>query len=141
MADHPAIARLRERFAGVELSTSEFRGDQTVVLPRNQMHEMLMLLRDDPACGFDQLMDLTCIDYLHFRGASDRYAVTYLLLSVKHNHRLRPVERGWLAGARGLRYVRGRFLRTSGSAAHPLCRAHQGTSVAEGLPSPRQEGT
>ncbi len=45
-------------------------------------------LRDDPALKFEQLCDLTCVDYLNFPSAADRYGVTYSLLSITHGHRL-----------------------------------------------------
>ncbi len=48
----------------------------------------MTFLRDDPRTRFEQLCDLTCVDYLTFPKAQDRYGVTYSLLSLTHNHRL-----------------------------------------------------
>ncbi len=45
-------------------------------------------LRDDARTRFEQLCDLTCVDYLNYPGADDRFGVTYALLSLSHNHRL-----------------------------------------------------
>ncbi len=50
--------------------------------------EVMQFLRDDEATKFEQLVDLTCVDYLHFPNATDRYGVTYGLLSHTHGHRL-----------------------------------------------------
>ena len=72
----------------LELAVSQFRGQFTVCLPQPRMHDVMRFLRDDPACKFEQVTDLTCVDYLHFRGARDRFGITYLLLSLAHNHRL-----------------------------------------------------
>lgn len=54
----------------------------------DRLIDVLKFLRDDPACKFEQLADLTCVDYLNFPAATDRYGVIYSLLSLTHNHRL-----------------------------------------------------
>jgi len=64
-------------------------GDQFFVrVEPADMIEALTFLRDDPATRFEQLVDLTCVDYLDFPDAADRYGVIYSLLSHTHNHRL-----------------------------------------------------
>ncbi|GAG50831.1 unnamed protein product, partial [marine sediment metagenome] len=50
--------------------------------------EVMTFLRDDPRTGFEKLADLTCIDYLNFPDAEDRFGVIYNLLSHAHGHRL-----------------------------------------------------
>lgn len=50
--------------------------------------EVMKFLRDDHRCKFEQLSDLTCVDYLKFPKARDRYGVTYALLSISLGHRL-----------------------------------------------------
>jgi NADH-quinone oxidoreductase subunit C len=50
--------------------------------------EVLRLLRNDERTSFEQLADLTCVDYLQFPDARDRYGVIYSLLSHTHGHRL-----------------------------------------------------
>jgi NADH-quinone oxidoreductase subunit C len=45
-------------------------------------------LRRDERCRFEQLCDLTCIDYMNFPNATDRYGVIYSLLSVTLGHRI-----------------------------------------------------
>lgn len=64
-------------------------GDQFYlrVMP-SDLVEVMTSLRDDPACRFEQLIDLTCVDYLNFPGAVDRFGVNYSLLSITHGHRL-----------------------------------------------------
>ncbi len=63
--------------------------DQICVrVPSDRLLEVMRFLRDDPATLFEQLCDLTCVDYLQFPGARDRYGVTYALLSITHGHRL-----------------------------------------------------
>jgi NADH-quinone oxidoreductase subunit C len=52
-----------------DLAVSEFRGQQRVVVPREAIYETLKLLKEQ--LGFDLLVDLTCVDYLDYRGASE----------------------------------------------------------------------
>ncbi len=63
--------------------------DQTwVAVPRERLVAVCTFLRDDARCRFDQLSDLTCVDYLKFPKARDRYGVIYGLLSIELGHRL-----------------------------------------------------
>jgi NADH-quinone oxidoreductase subunit C len=75
---------LKARFAGVVVS--EFRGDARAVVRRADLLDALAFLRD--RCGFDMLVDITCVDYLHYRNATDRFAVVYLLADTRANRRL-----------------------------------------------------
>jgi len=54
----------------------------------DRLLDVMQFLRSDVRCRFEQLCDLTCIDYLNFPGADDRYGVIYSLLSVSQGHRL-----------------------------------------------------
>ena len=84
MTDSRAADALTSRFDGV--LASEFRGQARVVIPRESLYPALELLRDELA--FDQLVDITCVDYLHYRGATDRFGLVYLLLSTTTNERI-----------------------------------------------------
>jgi NADH-quinone oxidoreductase subunit C len=64
----------------------------TVVLRADAYLESALILRDDPALGFEQLIDLCGIDYQDYLDGSysgPRFAVVTHLLSVQHNLRLR----------------------------------------------------
>lgn len=64
-------------------------GDQMYIrVEADRLIEVMTFLRDDATCKFEQLVDLTCVDYLNFPDATDRYGVIYSLLSITHNHRL-----------------------------------------------------
>ena len=84
MADSPTIAVLTESIPGC--TSDDFRGDTRVVVPVAALHEALRLLRDQR--GFDLLVDLTCVDYLNYRDAPDRFGLVYLLASTVSNERL-----------------------------------------------------
>jgi NADH-quinone oxidoreductase subunit C len=59
-----------------------------VRVPPERLLDVMRFLKDDEACKFEQLADLSCVDYLEFPNATDRFGVTYGLLSLTHNHRL-----------------------------------------------------
>ena len=64
----------------------------TVLFRADTYLESALILRDDPALGFEQLIDLCGIDYQDYLDGSysgPRFAVVTHLLSVKHNLRLR----------------------------------------------------
>ena len=75
MSQTPIIDSLNADFAG--LTTSEFRGQTRIVVVRDQLHDVLRTLRDEH--GFDMLIDITCVDYLNYRVATERFGLVYLL--------------------------------------------------------------
>jgi NADH-quinone oxidoreductase subunit C len=62
------------------------RGQAVLVVERDAIADVLRTLRDHPETRFEQLTDLTAVDYL---GRTPRYEVVYQLYSVGLNHRLR----------------------------------------------------
>lgn len=78
------VAKLVEKFPDVE--ASEFRGDTRLVVPSAQAHDFLAHLRD--ACGFNLLVDISCVDYLAYRDARDRFGLVYLLTNTESNERI-----------------------------------------------------
>lgn len=68
------------------LAVSEFRGQTRFAVPRDALADVARKLRDD--LGFDFLVDITCVDYLHYRGAVDRFGLVYLLASTATNERV-----------------------------------------------------
>jgi NADH-quinone oxidoreductase subunit C len=78
-----AIAELTARFGPLETDT--FRGQTRVVVSAPETLDALRLLRQQ---GFDLLVDVTCVDYLEYRGARHRYGLVYLLASTATNRRL-----------------------------------------------------
>jgi NADH-quinone oxidoreductase subunit C len=56
--------------------------------PADRLLDVMTFLRDDSRTRFEQLCDLTCIDYLTYPNADDRFGVIYSLLSLTHGHRL-----------------------------------------------------
>jgi len=74
---------LAARFPGLE--TSVFRGQRRVVIPADSLADGMQQLRE---AGFDLLLDVSCVDYLEYRGATSRYGLVYLLVNTRTNERL-----------------------------------------------------
>lgn len=77
-------------FAPAPLLARENADDEQIcvrVEPGNLL-EVMRFLYDDRQCAFEQMCDVTCVDYLNFPKAKDRYGVTYSLLSISKGHRL-----------------------------------------------------
>jgi len=64
----------------------------TVEVPRGHLHEVCLVLRDDPDFNFKTLIDICGVDYLEYGEGSytgQRFAAVYHLLSIANNQRIR----------------------------------------------------
>ena len=77
------VSSLKERYP--EVIESEFRGQRRVVLPKGKLRDAMEYLR---SAGFDYLVDITCVDYLNYRGATDRFGLVYLVAKTASAERL-----------------------------------------------------
>jgi NADH-quinone oxidoreductase subunit C len=84
MTDPATIAALTACFP--EAKTSEFRGTTRAVVPATAIFGALEFLKHKRR--FDFLVDITCADYLHYRGAEDRFGLVYLLAATETNERI-----------------------------------------------------
>jgi len=84
MSDHPAVAKLKEKFSDSVLEVKEFRGETTVVVKKEQIVAICSFLKQE--LGFNFLTDLCGVDYL---GQSPRFMVVYHLYSISSHQRLR----------------------------------------------------
>jgi NADH-quinone oxidoreductase subunit C len=78
------IDALFARFPAV--TTSEFRGDLRAVVSSNEVFELLKFLKT--MRGFDVLNDITCVDYLNYRDATDRFGLVYIVTNTTTNELL-----------------------------------------------------
>jgi NADH-quinone oxidoreductase subunit C len=71
--------KLRTRFGerGWTYSANEKSNNRRVTVPADQVQAYLEFLKTE--CGFDLLVDITCVDYLSYRGAADRFGLVYCL--------------------------------------------------------------
>jgi NADH-quinone oxidoreductase subunit C len=77
---------------GERVTVTVALGEVTLVVKAADYYSVMQTLRDNPALGFDQLIDLCGVDYSTYgEGAWDglRFAAVSHLLSVKHNWRVR----------------------------------------------------
>lgn len=110
--------RLKERFCGVITDSSLGHGELTIEIPGSSILEIGKALMIEAEYGFNQLIDLTAVDYLRYgqdewlssaeatshgfdracerekfyvkkKWHKPRFAVVYHLLSLPCNHRLR----------------------------------------------------
>ncbi|OFX13178.1 MAG: NADH-quinone oxidoreductase subunit C [Alphaproteobacteria bacterium RIFOXYD12_FULL_60_8] len=61
-------------------------GELVLIAVRDRLPALLTFLRDDAACQFKLLMDVTAVDYPE---RAERFDVVYNLLSLSHNQRIR----------------------------------------------------
>ena len=80
------LAQLRQQFGADSLAVSEFRDNVRVAVSPQQVFEVLQALKERH--GFDMLVDLTAVDYLHYPDATDRFGVIYILLNMTSGQRL-----------------------------------------------------
>ena len=78
--DHPIVQILVSRFSDIDFAPAplmvrrDASKEQTYVrVPSDRLVELMRFLHDDERCRFEQLCDLTCIDYMKFPKARDRY--------------------------------------------------------------------
>lgn len=84
MIEQQTVAAATAEFPS--LAWSEFRGESRAVVPRERIFAVLQFLRDTR--GFDLLVDITCVDYLNYRGAEGRFGLVYLLSNTRTNERI-----------------------------------------------------
>lgn len=88
-----ALERFAKHFASEVVGQHSDHGDDTAIVKRDRLVEMVTFLRDDPALAFELLSDVTAVDYLGVK--EPRFEVVYHFYSVSKNHRLRvkvPLE-------------------------------------------------
>lgn len=77
------LQQLIDQFA---LTSSEFRDNHRVTVAPDKVYPLLETLKNTH--GFNMLVDVTCVDYLEYEGASDRFGVVYCLLNMQTGERL-----------------------------------------------------
>lgn len=113
-ASQSLLTLLAERFPEVVISTHSFRGDDTAIVRKEALLEVLRFLKETPELSFEFLMDLSAVDYLNYPAgdspglvapspqasslkpqAAPRFSVVYHLYSLTKNQRVRikvPVQ-------------------------------------------------
>jgi len=80
------IDLVKGKFPEIVTSSHQQHGDETVMVKRKNIVEVMRWLRDNEETAFNMIMDLTAVDNY---GKKPRFEVVYHLYSVSKNHRLR----------------------------------------------------
>lgn len=80
------LDKLKEQFGEAVLESTEFRGELTLVVPKERIVEVCRFLKFDSELCYDLLSDLCGIDMY---TPVKRFGVIYNLYSLKNKHRLR----------------------------------------------------
>ena len=83
---HPAVARLVGWNAQAVEDVKFDRDEMTIYVAREAIRQAAALLKDDSACPFNYLSDITCVDW---HPSEPRFEVVYHLLSITHKERVR----------------------------------------------------
>ncbi|MBY0525789.1 MAG: NADH-quinone oxidoreductase subunit C [Gemmataceae bacterium] len=76
---------LKQRLGPDVFATQQFRDNHRLIVKSGQLHAVLEVLKH--GCGFDMLIDVTAVDYLHYPDARDRFGVIYCLLNTTSGER------------------------------------------------------
>ena len=85
MEEKKVISDLKAKFTDKIKETASDFGDDTVIIDRDFLAELVQLLKQKPY-EYTMLLDITCVDYL---GREPRFEMVYHLLSLSTKHRLR----------------------------------------------------
>lgn len=85
MEEKKILEELAQRFPKSIKETSSLFGDETLVIERDFLLELVEFLKNKPY-EYTMLLDLTCVDYL---GQEPRFEMVYHLFSLPANRRLR----------------------------------------------------
>jgi NADH-quinone oxidoreductase subunit C len=77
---------LKQQFGADAISFTEFRDNKRVIVPSAKLYAVLECLKTK--CGFDMLVEVTAVDYLHYPNARDRFGVIYCLLNTQSGERV-----------------------------------------------------
>lgn len=83
---HPAVARLLAWNTAAVQGAKFDRDELTIWIDRDLIREACAILRDDSACPFDYLCDVTAVDWF---PSQPRFEVVYHLLSLSKKERVR----------------------------------------------------
>ena len=80
--------KLKARFGEMawSYSANERTNNRRITVPAAQLYSYLEFLKQE--CAFDLLVDVTCVDYLNYRNAKDRFGLVYCLANTITAERL-----------------------------------------------------
>jgi len=85
-ANEKILEQIKSKFLNAVLEAQEFRGELTIVFPKQRIVEICKFLKEDEFLSFDLLADLFGID---MATPKNRFGVVYNLYSLKTKQRIR----------------------------------------------------
>ncbi len=85
MENSKVLERLQGQFSDSVVDSVEFRGDLTVIVALEKLHEIMQFLHDDGTLHYDHLSDVVGIDRL---PREPRFEIVYVLHSLDDFRRL-----------------------------------------------------
>lgn len=86
MTNQRVLEKLKASFPDAIIESGEFRGELTVVVPKEKIVQVCTFLRDESELLYDLLADLCGIDMY---TPTRRFGVIYNLYSLSNKHRIR----------------------------------------------------
>jgi NADH-quinone oxidoreductase subunit C len=86
LKNHPAVARLVAWNSSAVEGAKFDREEMTIYVEPGAIREACTLLKEDPACPFNFLSDITCVDWY---PREPRFEIVYHLLSIEKKERVR----------------------------------------------------
>ena len=80
--------QVKAKFPNDVVEALDQKGDPLVYVKRESLKKIMPALKSEAEFGFDILMDLFAIDYLHWEEKSQRFEIVYNLFSTAKNQRL-----------------------------------------------------
>lgn len=80
------LETLSQKFPQEVADLKAERGQQWGYVRKDAVKKVLSFLKNE--CDFNILMDLTCVDYLHWEEKAERFEVVYNVYSMKRNERV-----------------------------------------------------
>ena len=76
-----------KEFCKIKIKSMSFHHDELeMTVQKNDVLKIVQFLKDNPNCLFDQLSDITAVDY---PNKKNRFVIIYQFLSITHNQRIR----------------------------------------------------
>jgi NADH-quinone oxidoreductase subunit C len=80
------LETLKAKFGDAVITPNEFRGELTILVPKERIVEICRFLKEDEELAFTMLADLCGID---MNTSENRFGVIYNLVSLKTKYRIR----------------------------------------------------
>jgi NADH-quinone oxidoreductase subunit C len=83
---HPLLQRIQQTFAVGITGLAEWRGDASVTVSRDMLHDVAHFMRNDPGMDFDYIVHVSSVDW---PDDEERFEVVWEFYSIRKRHRIR----------------------------------------------------